>query len=166
VSASALIVDAVVDCRSYCSVVDGYSPKEAATRGARLKVFAGYVDSKMRFQRQWPVVWLAISLSVNVGIAMAIGIGIATVANAAPDAAALFKKSCAPCHGADGSGNTPVGKTLKARDLRSAEVAKLSHKEIATIIKNGKGKMPGFGNMSGEDVASLVAFIRELQRKK
>ena len=28
----------------------------------------------------------------------------------ADDAAAAFKSRCAPCHGADGSGNTPMGK--------------------------------------------------------
>jgi mono/diheme cytochrome c family protein len=99
-------------------------------------------------------------------IAVVLGVSVAAAASAASDGAALFKRSCVPCHGANGSGNTPVGRTLKARDLRSAEVAKLSDEEIATIIKNGKGKMPGFGSMSGEDVASLVAFVRELQRKK
>ena len=41
------------------------------------------------------------------------------------DGAAIFKTKCAPCHGADGSGQTPVGKNLKVKDLRSAEVQKL-----------------------------------------
>ena len=38
------------------------------------------------------------------------------------DAASLFKSKCGNCHGADGSGNTAVGKSMKLRDLRSADV--------------------------------------------
>jgi mono/diheme cytochrome c family protein len=44
-------------------------------------------------------------------------------------------------------------------------VAQLSEHEIANIIKNGKGKMPGFKSLSQEEIDSLVSFIRELQRK-
>ena len=38
----------------------------------------------------------------------------------------IFKAKCASCHGPDGAGATAVGKAMKVRDLRSAEVQKQS----------------------------------------
>ena len=59
--------------------------------------------------------------------------------------ATLYRqKTCATCHGADGSGNTPAGKSLKARDLRAEEVQKQSDDELASAIADGRGKMPAF----------------------
>ena len=82
------------------------------------------------------------------------------------DGAAIYKAKCASCHGADGSGSTPVGKTMKVRDLRSAEVQKQTDLELTKIISGGKGKMPAYGKQLSEaDVASLIAHIRTLKGK-
>ena len=84
------------------------------------------------------------------------------------DGAALYKqKACAQCHGADGSGNTPVGKSLKARDLRSDDVQKQSDDELAAVITEGKGKMPAFrSSLSADEVRELVTYIRALAKKQ
>jgi cytochrome c6 len=82
------------------------------------------------------------------------------------DAAALFKAKCVACHGADASGNTPMGKNLKIRDLRSAEVQAQSDAELFKIISNGKGKMPPYGkSLSEEQIHKLVAFVRAQAKK-
>ena len=81
------------------------------------------------------------------------------------DGAALFKQNCAPCHGVDGSANTPAGKSLKAKDLRSAEVQKKTDEQLANQIRNGKGPMPAFNKLKENEVAELVAFIRALAKK-
>jgi cytochrome c6 len=78
------------------------------------------------------------------------------------DGAATFKTKCAPCHGADGSGQTPVGKNLKVRDLRSAEVQKLSDAEITKVLSDGKGKMPA-SKLASADIKAVVGFIRTLK---
>lgn len=84
----------------------------------------------------------------------------------AGDAAALFKSKCAMCHGADGTGNTPMGKKFQLKDLGSAEVQKMSDEELHTIIAKGKDKMPAYeGKISDEDIKGLVAFIRGLAKK-
>lgn len=90
-----------------------------------------------------------------------------TIAASADDGAVLYKtKTCAMCHGADGSGNTPVGKSMKARDLRSAEVQKQSDAELTAIIADGKGKMPAFGKtLNAEQVRALVKHIRTLAKQ-
>src|SRR5437773_587501 len=45
------------------------------------------------------------------------------------DGAAIYKTKCNACHGPDGSGQTPVGKSLKLGDLRSPEVQKMTDAE-------------------------------------
>ena len=42
------------------------------------------------------------------------------------DAAADYKAKCATCHGPDGKGDTAMGKTMKVKDLGSADVQKQS----------------------------------------
>jgi len=84
--------------------------------------------------------------------------------SAPADASATFKTKCASCHGADGSGNTAAGKSLKVRDLRSADVQKQSDDALYNIIAKGKGKMPGYEKSLGSDQCKgLVAFIRQLK---
>jgi len=83
------------------------------------------------------------------------------------DGAAVFKAKCAPCHGADGSGETTMGKKLNLRDLRSADVQKQSDAALTTIITDGKEKMPAYKDkVSAADIKDLVATIRDLAKKK
>ena len=81
---------------------------------------------------------------------------------------ATYKKAkCAMCHSPDGSASTPAGKQFKARDLRSPEVQKQTDAELATVIRDGKGKMPSFGSaLKPEEIQDLVAFVRSLAKQK
>lgn len=82
------------------------------------------------------------------------------------DGAQLFKANCTLCHGVDGSGNTPPGKAMKAKDLRSDEVQKQTDDQLTEVISKGKGKMPAFGSkFSADETKSLVAYIRQLAKK-
>lgn len=86
-------------------------------------------------------------------------------AGGGPDGAALYKSKCAMCHGPDGAGQTPMGKNMKLRDLRSADVQKQTDAELAKWIADGKGKMPAYkSKMSAEEISALVAFIRTLKK--
>jgi cytochrome c6 len=83
------------------------------------------------------------------------------------DTAKVYKTNCVLCHAADGSGSSPSGKALKAKDLRSPEVQAKNDTELTEIITKGKGKMPAFGRkLSADAIKSLVAYIRELPKKK
>jgi len=89
----------------------------------------------------------------------------ATAARAQSGGEALYKTKCAVCHGADGKGETGMGKANKIRDLGSAEVQKQTDEEIAGIIGNGKGKMPAYAkSLKPEQIKELVAFIRTLKK--
>lgn len=82
---------------------------------------------------------------------------------AAQDAAATYKAKCSACHGADGKGDTPVGKKMGMKDLASPDVQKMSDDELAAIIANGKSKMPAYGkSLKAEEIKGLVAYIRTL----
>lgn len=87
-------------------------------------------------------------------------------ARAAVSGAAEFKAKCAACHGADGTGNTAVGKKMKLRDLCMPDVQKLSDAELTTVIAEGKGKMPAYSKkLSPDQIKALVANIRAMATK-
>ncbi len=77
----------------------------------------------------------------------------------------LFKSKCAGCHGADGKGDTGMGRMFKIRDLGSAEVQSQSDEELTKIISDGKNKMPAYGkSLNAGQIKELVGFIRTLKK--
>src|SRR5207245_10145035 len=82
-----------------------------------------------------------------------------------------FADHCALCHGNDGSGDTPLGKSLypKPPDLRLAETQSLTDGELFWIIENGVRftGMPAFSSAKenhgvGQDSWKLVHFLHHL----
>jgi cytochrome c6 len=81
------------------------------------------------------------------------------------EAGADYKAKCAACHGAEGHGDTTMGKNLKIRDFASADVQKQSDAELTDIITKGKGKMPAYdGKLSKDQIGDLVKWIRTLKK--
>ena len=81
------------------------------------------------------------------------------------DGPALYASKCVICHGKDGAGTS----ALRAKgqpDLSTAEWQKThSDEQIATRIREGKGKMPGFGKkLSEEEIKVLVKQVRTLRK--
>jgi mono/diheme cytochrome c family protein len=98
-------------------------------------------------------------------IVAAVALAFSTLSAVADSGADLFKAKCAACHGATGAGDTAMGKSLKLRDLGSADVQKQSDDELAGTITNGKGKMPKYeGKLTKEQIGELVKFIRTLKK--
>src|SRR6478672_871988 len=57
----------------------------------------------------------------------------------AADVKEIWDKQCAKCHGADGKGDTKMGKKLEVKDYTSAKVqAEMTDAEMTKIIKEGK----------------------------
>jgi mono/diheme cytochrome c family protein len=106
---------------------------------------------------------LPLAISIPVWIAL---LAVPSFPQAQPDAAKTFKTSCTLCHSDDGSGNSPTGKALKAKDLRSDEVQGKTDAELTEAVTKGKGKMPAFGTkLSPDKIKSLVAYIRQLPKQ-
>ena len=81
-------------------------------------------------------------------------------------AADNYKAKCQMCHAADGSGNTPAGKSMKVQPFNAPATIKMSDEDMFAIIKNGKGKMPGYASkLTDAEIKDLVEYIRTLQKK-
>ena len=84
----------------------------------------------------------------------------------AQDATGLYKAKCSSCHGADGKGDSPIGKKMGLRDFASPEVQKMSDDELIAIIGDGKDKMPSYKkSLKPEQIKELVGYIRSLAKK-
>lgn len=104
-------------------------------------------------------------VGATVSLALAGCAFLSTQARADNAGATTFKTKCAVCHGADGKGETSIGKADKIRDLGSAEVQKQSNEDLSEIIEKGKGKMPAYGkSLKPEQIKDLVAFLRTLKK--
>ena len=93
----------------------------------------------------------------------------AAFSQAAP-ASENWENHCAKCHGADGKGQTKIGKKLKLKDYTDAQVqAAMTDEEIIKvtnegIIENGKEKMKGYKDeLSADEIKDFVAFIRKFK---
>lgn len=81
-------------------------------------------------------------------------------------AEATYKSKCAMCHGADGKGQTPTGKSMKAKDFASEDVQKMSDAELADAITKGKAPMPAMKSLTPDQVKDLVSYVRAFGKKK
>jgi len=78
----------------------------------------------------------------------------------------VYKAKCVTCHAKDGSGDTPVGKSLQSADLRSPEVQKKSDAELTESISEGKANMPAFKTLiSDDEVHAVLSYVRTLASK-
>ncbi len=79
----------------------------------------------------------------------------------------LFTAKCTMCHGADGAGNTAMGKKFNIQNLRAPEIQKRSDAELAASVTKGKNKMPAFeGKLTPDEIGNVIAHIRELPKQK
>jgi cytochrome c553 len=82
-----------------------------------------------------------------------------------------WANSCARCHGADGKGQTNMGRKLGAKDYSDANVqAALTDDAAFKAIKegfkdkDGKTVMRPAANLSDDDVKGLVAYMRTFKK--
>lgn len=68
-------------------------------------------------------------------------------------ARAIYMGQCSVCHGQNMAGSPPELPALAGIGNR------MSPADIAATIRSGKGRMPGFPNLSGEPLEGLVSFL-------
>lgn len=77
----------------------------------------------------------------------------------------IYKAKCQMCHGADGLGNTAIGKMFKIVSLKDPAVRKSSNAALEAVVKGGKNKMPAFaGKLSDAQIGAVVGYIRTLEK--
>jgi cytochrome c553 len=91
-------------------------------------------------------------------------------ANAA-DAKAAYEQDCAKCHGADGKGETKMGKKLGAKDYSDPKVQEALKDDAAFKAikeglkdKDGKSLMKPSEGLSDADIKGLVAYMRTFKK--
>ena len=118
-------------------------------------------DSQLKHE---PIMKKLIMLSIA---AMAL----ATLSARAGDAKALYDQSCTKCHGADGKGDTKMGKKLGVKDYSDAKVQDAlkddaAFKSIKEGLKDkdGKTEMNPADGIADEDIKALVAYMRTFKK--
>jgi cytochrome c6 len=87
-------------------------------------------------------------------------------AGAAVSTEALYKQKCSKCHGADGSGDTSLGRISNAPDFTDGGWwAKHSIAERISAITKGKKSMPAFGKkLTKAQISSLAAYVERFKK--
>src|SRR5205085_3326308 len=67
--------------------------------------------------------------------------------------AGLYEQHCAACHGLDRQGSPPQFPPL------ADAASHLSRSDIFTIVRQGRGRMPGFPQLSEAQVETLAAYL-------
>ena len=96
---------------------------------------------------------------------------LATAIGRAAPAAENWENQCTKCHGADGKGQTKIGKKLNLKDYTDAKVqAEMKDADMAKAItdgvldKDGKEKMKAFKEeLSADEIKDLVAYVRKFK---
>jgi cytochrome c553 len=79
---------------------------------------------------------------------------------------AAYDKACQSCHGPDGTPKDAIAKMMKVemKDLKSAEIQRMSDDDIKKIITSGKGKMKPIASVSGAAVDDVAAYVHTLKK--
>lgn len=77
----------------------------------------------------------------------------------------LYRAHCSECHGIDGAGNTPAYMGQQYADLTDSYWRDGgSDYALRKAIRDGVfGKMPGFRQLSSQEVDLLVEYVRSLR---
>ncbi len=101
---------------------------------------------------------------------LALAAAVTTVSAFAADGATNWTDQCAKCHGADGKGQTKVGKKLNLKDYTDAKVQGEMKDEDMTkaisagVFVDGKEKMKAFKDeLSADEIKDLVAYVRKFK---
>jgi cytochrome c6 len=100
------------------------------------------------------------------GVAFLLAAALSHAASAADN----WDANCSKCHGADGKGQTKVGKKLNLKDYTDTKVqADLKDADMVKAITDGvfekeKEKMKSFkADLSADEVKDLVAYVRKFK---
>ncbi len=95
-----------------------------------------------------------------------IATGLSLAAGDATAGKAAYDKACKSCHGADGTPNPAIAKSMKVDMLHLGDpaVQKMSDDELKGITTGGKGKMKGSKSVTGKSVDDVVAYMRTLKK--
>ena len=102
----------------------------------------------------------------SVVVVFLIGIKFAWAQGDATAGKAVYDKSCATCHAADGAPKEAIAKMLKVEipHLGAKEVQAKSDADLKKVITEGYQKMKPVKGLADKDVANVIAVVRTLKQ--
>ena len=98
-------------------------------------------------------------------------IGTARAADPPAELKEVWEKQCVKCHGAEGKGDTKMGKKIKAADFTDPKVQeKFTDEQMFKAIKEGvkdeegKIKMKAAESVTDDQIKMLVRYVRTLKK--
>jgi mono/diheme cytochrome c family protein len=91
-------------------------------------------------------------------------------AASAQDSKALYEKSCQRCHGAEGKGDTTMGKKVGCKDYSDAKVQDALKDDAAFkslkegLKKDDKTLMQPVKDMTDDQIKGLVKYMRTFKK--
>lgn len=106
----------------------------------------------------------------KISLVVIAALAVTVISASAGESKETWEKTCAKCHGADGKGDTKMGKKLDIKDLTDAKVqASLKDEEMFKAIKDGvkdgdKTRMKAAEGLNDDEMKALVAYVRTLKK--
>jgi cytochrome c553 len=92
------------------------------------------------------------------------------VTASAADVKENWDKACLKCHGADGKGDTKMGKKVEVKDFTDAKYQEsMKDEDMLKAIKDGvkdgdKTRMKAAEGLSDDEMKALVAYVRTFKK--
>jgi cytochrome c6 len=110
-------------------------------------------------------------MKTKLSIIGVLGVCLLTSAAQGAEAKANWETHCQKCHGADGKGNTKMGRQSGVKDYTDAKVqAEMKDENAIKVIKEGlsekgKKKMDPYGEkLKDDEIKALVAYMRAFKK--
>ena len=103
-------------------------------------------------------------------ILMAAALSVTVITVSAADVKDNWDKACAKCHGADGKGDTKMGKKVEVKDFTDAKYQEsMKDEDMFKAIKEGvkdgdKIRMKAAEGLSDDEMKALVAYVRAFKK--
>ncbi len=81
----------------------------------------------------------------------------------AEDGKAIYSSKCAMCHGPTGTPSATMAKMMGIKPTSDPSMQSLTVAEIASAVKNGKGKMKPVAGLTDPQVQAVAAYFKTLK---
>ncbi len=76
---------------------------------------------------------------------------------------ATYKAKCQMCHGANGTPNPAMAKSMGIKATSDPDMKKLTVADIQGVIKNGKGKMKPVAGLDDAQAKAVAEYFKTLK---
>jgi cytochrome c6 len=101
--------------------------------------------------------------SFRSGIMLAAVVALASSMCFAEDGGAIYKSKCAMCHGATGTPSAGMAKAMGIKPTSDPSIQALTVAQIASTVKNGKGKMHPVAGLTDPQVQAVASYFKSLK---